>query len=133
MQRILLELLRAGLSGQESSTADFPLTESEWKQLFFESHKQTVQGVVYDGVVQLPSDLLPPTDISTQWKYTVQEIEGKFLKHLKLINYLSIRYEIEARLSPVILKGLGLAAMYPRPNHRGSRGHRFLFWRRRNF
>lgn len=118
MQRILLELLRAGLSRQAPSTADFPLTESEWKQLFFESHKQTVQGVVYDGVVQLPTDLLPSTDLLTQWKYAVQKIEGEFLKHLKVISYLSIRYEIETGLSPVILKGLGLAAMYPRPNHR---------------
>ena len=118
MQRILLELMRAGLSGQAPSTADFPLTESEWKQLFFESHKQTVQGVVYDGVVQLPTDLFPPTDLLTQWKYAVQKIEGEFLKHLKVISYLSIRYQMEAGLSPVILKGLGLAAMYPRPNHR---------------
>lgn len=118
MQRILLELLRAGLSGKAPSTVDFPLTESEWKQLFFESHKQTVQGVVYDGVLQLPSDLLPTSVVLTQWKYAVQEIEGKFLKHLKLISYLTIRYEMEARVSPVILKGLGLASYYPHPNHR---------------
>ena len=118
MQRLLLELLRAGLSGQTPSTTDFPLTESEWKQLFFESHKQTVQGVVYDGLMQLPTDLYPPIDLFTQWKYAVQKIEGEFLKHLKLISYLSIRYEMEAGLSPVILKGLGLAVLYPQPNHR---------------
>ena len=118
MQRLLLELLRAGLSGQAPSTADFPLTESEWKQLFFESHKQTVQGVVYDGVMLLPTELYPPTDLLSQWRYGVQKIEMEFLKHLKLISYLSIRYEMEAGLSPVILKGLGLAAHYPKPNHR---------------
>jgi hypothetical protein len=118
MQRLLLELLRSGLSGQAPSTADFPLTESEWKQLFFESHKQTIQGVVYDGIMLLPTDLYPPTNLLSQWGYAVQKIEGEFLKHLKLISYLSIRYQMEAGLSPVILKGLGLAALYPKPNHR---------------
>jgi len=60
----------------------------------------------------------PSQELLAQWQYAVSEIESKFLQHLKLISYLSIRYEMEAGLSPVILKGLGLAAYYPQPNHR---------------
>lgn len=118
IQRILLELLRSGLSGQVPSTADFPLTHEEWKQLFFESLKQTVQGVVFDGIQRLPSEVLPPADILSQWEYATHEIEFRYQQHLRLISYLTIRYEVESGLSPVILKGLGLAAYYPCPQHR---------------
>lgn len=118
MQHILLSLLRAGLWGEAPSVEDYPLTAEEWKQLFFESVKQTVQGVVFDGIQLLPAECCPPEEIRAQWQYAVQEIEVKYLQHLKLISYLSIRYELEAGLSPVILKGLGLASYYPHPNHR---------------
>lgn len=69
MQHILLSLLRAGLWGKAPSIEEFPLTAEEWKQLFFESVKQTVQGVVFDGIQLLPAECCPPEEIRAQWQF----------------------------------------------------------------
>ena len=84
MQHILLSLLRAGLWGKVPSIEGFPLTAEEWKLLFFESMKQTIQGVVYDAILQLPNNVYPPEDLLIKWRYAVREIEEKYLRHLKL-------------------------------------------------
>ena len=52
-------LLRQGLwNRQEDCSACFPLNEQEWEEIHSLARKQTVQGIVYDGVCLLPAAIL---------------------------------------------------------------------------
>ena len=112
--------MRAALWQHEPSTDGFPLGEAEWHQLYFMARKQTVEGIVYDAVCQLPEDLLPPTDLLMDWMREVQVIEATHQQHLRALAWLTARTEAESALRPIVLKGLPLASLYPTPSHRVS-------------
>ena len=112
--------MRAALWQQEPSTDGLPLSEAEWHHLHFLALKQTVQGIVYDAVCQLPEDLLPPTDLLMLWMREVQAIESTHQQHLRALAWLTTRTEAESALRPIVLKGLPLASLYPTPSHRIS-------------
>ena len=81
----LLLLLRAGLWGQlpsqELRAAEsgrptlFPLTADEWALLYREACEQTVVGIVWQGVSQLPQELMPPHATTMRWVAHVDAIE----------------------------------------------------------
>ena len=112
--------MRAALWQHEPATDGFPLGEAEWHHLYFMARKQTVEGIVYDAVCQLPEDLLPPTDLLMDWMREVQVIEATHQQHLRALAWLTTRTEAESALRPIVLKGLPLASLYPIPSHRVS-------------
>ncbi len=115
-----MSLTKAALWSSEPSTEGFPLDQNEWVQLYFMSRKQTVEGIIYDVICQLPEDMLPPEDILIQWMKEVQMIEAKHQLHVRTLAWLTGRLENETSLKPIILKGLPLASLYPIPSHRIS-------------
>ena len=53
-------LLRQGLwDRQEDCSALFPLDEKEWNEIHSMARKQTVQGIIYDGIRLLPTEAVP--------------------------------------------------------------------------
>lgn len=67
-----LSLLRAGLWGSASycnlggsnpGSGYFPLTGEEWEIIYLLARRQTVEGLVYDGILRLPVPLLPPSPL----------------------------------------------------------------------
>ena len=115
---VFLHLLRAGLWEAPPNAALFPLSNEEWARMYFAARKQTVQGVIYDAICQLPEELLPPMDLFVNWMQEVQRMEQTFHQHLKALNWLNTRLQTEANITPVVLKGIGLASCYPNPSHR---------------
>ena len=120
LETVLLMLTRSAIWTKEPETKDFPLSEEEWHRLHFMARKQTVHGIVYDAICQLPEELLPPDELLGNWMFEVQQIEQDYLRQVRTLGWLTSRFETESNLTPIILKGLPLATLYPTPSHRYS-------------
>ena len=44
-------LLRAGMWGKMPDLPYFPLREKEWHTLYLQARKQTVEGIIFDGIL----------------------------------------------------------------------------------
>lgn len=120
VQRALFALLRAGLWERPlDDEAVFPLSDGEWRELYDLAGKQTVIGIVFQGVCQLPEELFPPIDILTAWVARVDHIEHGNRAMMQRVDRLLALFE-ERGLHPVVQKGVGVAAMYERPLLRSS-------------
>ena len=117
MKEKLLAFLRAGLWNTNVPVSFYPETEAEWDQLLHESYKQTVQGIVFDAVSHL-SDVSFPSSFFQKWTELTRSLEAKYHQHFMIINYLNVRLGAVDNLEPAVVKGLALAAYYPRPDHR---------------
>ena len=57
----LLSLLRAGLWEQmPDGLSLFPLSEAEWEEVYLLARRQTVTGLVWQGISYLPDEWMPP-------------------------------------------------------------------------
>ena len=109
-------LLRSGLWGSRPDESLFS-GETDWNEIVETATRQTVSGLVFDGVSNLPSNMQPPTAIMRQLYQTVVKIEqSHFLLNDRLLRLLSV-FNTED-LQPVILKGQGVALFYPNPTRR---------------
>lgn len=112
----LLSLLRTALWGHP---ADHFLFEkgADWRALLRLADKQTVVGVVYDGILALPSRLQPPTDLLRQMHlHTVRIAQSHSLLNERLAEIVLL---LQAEgISSVLLKGQGVARNYPDPLRR---------------
>ena len=72
------ELLRCGL--WERGITDlslFPLTKEQWKWVYWQSLRQTVQGVLFRGFQYLPEEMFPPEQIMLRWLVEINRIENR--------------------------------------------------------
>lgn len=120
VSRAFFSLLRAGLWNREvDALCCFPLSHEQWDWLYQISINQTVEAIVYDGVMKLPEEMLPSKDQIVRWLVRV----GKIEQHYTLMNIniaeQSLIFE-EAGLRPILLKGQGLAQYYINPSRRVS-------------
>ena len=114
-------LLRSGL-GLENLNLEgwWPLSEEDWQELYCQSGRHTVLGVVFDGMEALPAgEGRIPMPLFAKW---AMEVEGT-VKSWRLQHAI-----VEAQKSVwekrgirgVVLKGQTVAAMYPHPERRTS-------------
>ncbi len=109
-------LLRAGLWNQK---ADAALFESgvDWPFIFKLSKSQSVLGIIFDGIRTLPETCMPERKIYLQWCSLVGKIEqSNSMLNAELQNVFSLYSQ--HGLTPVLLKGQGVAQNYPNPLHR---------------
>ncbi len=113
-----LTLLRAGLWGRDPMEEGFrrPGNE-EWEQVLKMSGRQTVAGIVFDGICRLPDDLQPSPDLFARWVVAVTRIEGGNERMNVALKDL-VKVFVDNGLSPVLQKGQGVAELYPAPRHR---------------
>lgn len=106
---LLFELLQTALCnrGELSRAPSF----EEWNDLYNESERQAVTGILLNGIERLPAEQRPPQDVLLQWIGVGQMIEQQ--NHLmdercvKLLGKLN-----DAGLHGTILKGQGIALIY---------------------
>lgn len=112
---ILLVLLRAGLWERKvEDLSMFPLTDREWEDVFRLAVNQTVTGIVFEGLQQLPAACLPSEVLLARWVVRVDCIERQNCRMnqvLKEMNDLFNRNGIRG----VLQKGQGVAAFYEQP------------------
>lgn len=116
VEKQLLALLKAGLweSSVESSLFEI---EVDWKAIIKLSKEQTVSGIVYDGMLSLPQELRPPRIVLLQWSNSLLQLENNNQLMNGELGKLFANYEANS-VSPILMKGQGLAYNYSHPLHR---------------
>lgn len=109
-QEQFFQLLRLsmGLAEQE----DFEATAEDWQWLYKEAVRQSLTGVIYGAVAQLPANLRPPLELLLEWIGEAEGIKGMN----KLLYQESARQTKlfgDAGRRTAILKGQANARLYP--------------------
>ena len=110
LQEQFFQLLRLSMGVKEQK--DFEATAEDWQWLHKEANRQSLTGVIYGGVSQLPADQQPPVDLLIQWICQADVINGKN----ELFNQESARLTklfSDAGRRTAILKGQANARLYP--------------------
>lgn len=119
LQKAFMLLLRQGLwDRQEDCSALFPLDEKEWNEIHSMARKQTVQGIIYDGIRLLPTEAVPPRKVLLGWMVEVDTLERVNRQHRETIKALQQIYVQSPSIPFLLLKGIGTADFYPHPEHR---------------
>ena len=110
-----LVLLRMGLwEKMPSALPHFPLSAAEWSLIFDMAKGQTVEGLIYEGIMLLPKAYFPPQEILLKWTVRVDAIERYNKKVRNTLAVLAAGFSKHA-IDFVLLKGLGLAENYAKP------------------
>lgn len=113
--QLLFALLRAGMwKNLHGVSALLPVSPACWQQVYALARAQTVTGLVYAGICQLPDHLLPPPALLMQWVAQVEVIERNNRQANRALQKLTHCLTAQG-LHPILLKGQGLAACYPEP------------------
>lgn len=116
VEKQFFSLLRAGLWDLDVDTSLFE-EPIDWQTILEMGRKQTVLGVLADGIAKLPSESRPSKK-DTQW---LQSQIFKIRKsHLLLNQTLKEVTELllDRGIRPVLLKGQGVARLYRYPEQR---------------
>lgn len=110
-------LLKTAL-GTSRPTDNIPLLkEQEWEELYNLSKKQTLTGVILEGIKSLKSDQMPPKKVLLRWFTNVERIKEKNKELNQVTIKVTARFKKDGFRS-VILKGQGVAQYYPDPSIR---------------
>lgn len=119
LKQAFLVLLRQGLWGRKEVEQDtFSLTPEEWMQIYQMAVKQTVQGIIYDGIGLLPKEQQPPRSLLIQWTIGIDQLERQNRQQYAVIELLTRIFRQEPSLPFQVLKGQGIADFYHNPLHR---------------
>lgn len=114
---IFFKFIRIGLG---ESVEDFPILDSaEWQELYTFARQQAIVGVMYKSIERLPQEKRPPRYLLFKWIATTERIKG-LNQHL---NKTAIKVENlfnDNHFRGCILKGQGIAQLYPNPELRTS-------------
>ena len=111
-----LELLKSGLWGCPCREELFD-RHTNWSEIYQHAKRQSVQGILFDGMQTLPNEKRPPRDIYLKWCNALLRIEAD---NALLNNRVSELYALYRKygMEPVLLKGQGVAQNYRMPAHR---------------
>lgn len=122
-EKLLFYLLSKGLKTQYSCDTFVFSEKPDWNFIYNKSVDQGVLAFVYDGVISLmenheiPENLQMTRMLKLQWASNVTRIEQIYERQYKLSNELADVYA-EHNIKTVVLKGIALAQLYPKQNHR---------------
>ena len=111
------ELLRIALGTQKELISTISL--EEWDEIPEIAVKQSVMGLLMSAIEKLPKGQRPPNNILLAIHERVEEIEAKNRYMNKLTYATSKRFEVDG-FPNCILKGQGIATLYPNPLRRES-------------
>jgi hypothetical protein len=114
---IFAELLQVAL-GNRKELSKIP-TKEEWTEVFDMAKKQTISGVLFDGVEKLPVEQRPEKTILLQWYAYVERLEKRNDKMNYFTRNVMMRFMMDG-FKVLVLKGQGNAMMYPNPRRRHS-------------
>lgn len=114
---LFFELLQVALGQRDVLSRVF--SASEWQEAFDMSNHQAVEGITLMGAERLPIELQPPKDLMMQWTFNCGFYASKSARldkaaHKVVENFKRVGWK------SCILKGQGLATLYPVPSRRHS-------------
>ena len=110
---LVLQLLKGALDGAAVSVPD----QTDWGAVYEQARRQTVQGVVLDGVRRLPSEKQPPSWLLEIWTAEQKAIEKTYAFILGITDRQRSLWEAHG-IRAELLKGTVSASFYPVPEHR---------------
>ena len=117
-QELTLVLLRAGLGTQKADPALFKgLSPQDWNEINRTAHLQGVGALVWDGIRQSPTEIVPPKELIYKWAIFSEKIKKHYQLHQHTIARLAKNVASEG-IRMLIVKGVSLARLYPMPEHR---------------
>ena len=112
----LLVVLRTGIWGALSRGSN-PVSKTEWAGLISQAKGHAVQALIADGAGFLPEEQRPSLQQIASLSVAVDATETGNERVNAVVKSMAAFWEKEG-LTAVLLKGQGLAGMYPSPLHR---------------
>ncbi len=113
----MLELLRASVLIREPVISKG--TVIDWDVLMDMSAEQNVLAWVWDGICKLPKEIQPPRQQRINWGLSAQEVWNTY-EHQRMVLKDIVKVCAHNNIRLLLLKGMGLSQMYPKPESRMS-------------
>ena len=115
MSMLFFELLQISVGNRE----EFSCTPSqrEWEELFALSQKQAMTGIAFLAVERLPEAQRPAKDLLLRWYMATERIKSESRNLDKKALMVANRF-LKDGFPSVILKGQGIAKLYPKGEYR---------------
>ena len=92
-------------------------SEEEWRELFDLAEKQTLTGVAFYGIERLPLEQRPPKPLLMKWYSATERLKALNAEMNAKVVAVARRFRRDGFRS-VILKGQGIATLYPDASYR---------------
>lgn len=112
---LMLQLLRCSLNCQQPSLTHF--STPDWEKNYWLSRKHGVVTMVYDAIERLPEPERPQGDIALSWELSAERTRFHFAHQAQVLESIKKKAS-EAGVQLILLKGMSLAKLYPRPDSR---------------
>ena len=112
---LFFELLQVSL-GTREKLSRVP-SDALWGELFEESFRQAITGVMFSGIEGLPKEQKPTVDLLLEWIGETQIIEETTKMHQQRARELTECF-LNAGFRSCVLKGVGTGLLYPHPLRR---------------
>lgn len=113
--RLFFDLCRIA-TGQSTALSAVPDTR-KWRELYEEARRQTLTGVLFAAVERLPGRQRPPRTVLLPWYADTLQLETLNRQSDHIAVAITRRLK-ELGLRSVLLKGQGVARLYPKPTQR---------------
>lgn len=117
-EKLMLQLLRSGLWNREVDFCCGDMEAINWQEVLAVAQKQTVLGVVGDGIDALPEQLKPDKDLLIRL-YTTAYRNAQLHEFMNGVIAELFGVLEQYGVHGVLLKGQGMAMNYPDPTKRG--------------
>ena len=113
---LFYKLIRVALG---NNSADFPdnVTQAQWEEIYEISKKQTLSGIAFLGVENLSPEQRPTKDLIIKWYLLCERIKKENKRQDEYAHKVSERF-LKDGFRNAILKGQGIAQLYPSPEYR---------------
>ena len=116
----LLALMANSLNGTPIPVTLFDsLSETDWEKLYQLAFEQTVIGITFDSIENLPINQKPPKPLLLKWFTQTARIEAHYEQVSKSLIELYELYQKHG-INAELIKGHCVSACYPTPAHRQS-------------
>ena len=114
---LFFELLQVALGTRRFLSKD--LSAKEWINLYEESEKQSIEGIMLSGLEQLPEEQRPPQELLLQWIGITQMTEQN-TQRLAKASLDAVDYFHKNGFACTLLKGGAVGRYYAKPDRRSS-------------
>lgn len=111
-QKIFFDFLRFCIGSAKEIPGS--LKEADWKELYAIAKKQSLLGVLFHGIRQLPKELAPEQKLLMRWMVMAEQIRKQNIRLFQDSVKVCQNFENEG-FANCILKGQGNALLYPDP------------------
>ena len=112
---VMLEFVRAAVLNRIPAVPQYLVID--WDKLMDISVEQGVLAWVWDGVCMLPNDQQPPRMYRINFGMSAQKVWDMYEKQWIVLKEIITRCE-QSKIRLLLLKGIGLSVMYPKPQSR---------------